>query len=60
MQHVLHKVQQIMEKDRFITVRVSDEMYIQLSRLASEMTGGNISKMLRKLFKRLIRHAGSE
>ena len=42
-------------KEYFITVRVKEQMYIKISRLAAEMENGNISKFVRKLFKRAIK-----
>ena len=42
-------------KKYFITVRVEEKMYIEISRLAAEMENGNISKFVRKLLKRAIK-----
>lgn len=44
-------------KKYFITVRVKEEMFIELSKLASEMEEGNMSKFIRNLFKRVIKNA---
>lgn len=49
-----HMVQQ---KKYFITIRVDEKMYIDLSKLASEMENGNMSKFMRNLFKRVIKNA---
>ena len=47
----------MMNKKYFIGCRVTEEMYIEVSKLASEMEYGNISKFLRKLLKRVIKNA---
>jgi len=46
-----------MSKDYFITVRVNEEMYIAISKLAADMEKGNISKFIRNLLKRVIKNA---
>ena len=46
-----------MSKNYFITVRVKEEMFIELSNIASDMEEGNMSKFLRNLFKRVIKNA---
>ena len=45
------------KKEYFIAVRVKEEMFVELSKLASEMEDGNMSKFMRKLFKRVIKNA---
>lgn len=48
---------QQMRKKYFITARVTEEMYMKISNLASEMEDGNISKFLRKLLKTVIKNS---
>ncbi len=44
-------------KEYFISVRVKEDTFVEISKLASEMEGGNISKFVRNLFKRVIKNA---
>jgi len=56
MLHIMyHMVQQ--KKEYFITVRVNEKMYIEISSLASEMEEGNISRFIRNLLKTVIKNA---
>ena len=53
-QHMWHIM---CNKEYFITVRVKEDTYVEISKLASEMEDGNISKFVRNLFKRVIKNA---
>lgn len=42
------------KKEYFLTTRVTEKMYIEISRMTSEMEEGNISRFIRKLLKKEI------
>ena len=50
-----HMVQQ--KKEYFITIRVDEKMYSDVSKLASIMEKGNISEFTRETFERMIKNA---
>ena len=45
------------KKEYFITTRVTEEMYIKISKIASEMEEGNISRFIRNLLKTVIKNS---
>ena len=44
-------------KNYNVTFRVDLKMWGEINKLASEMEGGNISRFMRKLLKRVIKNA---